>query len=96
MQASTGSETEVFEKVEEVKDEFSDVDVLFHFAADPEVRTGYDNPEGSFDQNIVNTFKLLQKIKHTKIKKFVFASSSSVYGDVEEKDEDKGEHKNED
>ena len=41
-------------KLEEVKDEFSDVDVLFHFAADPEVRTGYDNPEDSFDQNIVN------------------------------------------
>jgi len=70
-------------RLEEVKEEFNDVDLLFHFAADPEVRTGYDNPEDSFDQNIVNTFKLLQKIKHTKIKKFVFASSSSVYGDAE-------------
>tara|TARA_Y100000996_G_C22516531_1_gene640626 strand:- start:519 stop:1487 length:969 start_codon:yes stop_codon:yes gene_type:complete len=71
------------ERFGEIKDEFCDVDVLFHFAADPEVRTGYDNPEDSFEQNIVNTFKLLQKIKHTKIKKFVFASSSSVYGDAE-------------
>ena len=50
------------ERFGEIKDGFCDVDVLFHFAADPEVRTGYDNPEDSFEQNIVNTFKLLQKI----------------------------------
>ena len=70
-------------RLEETKEDFSNIDVVFHFAADPEVRTGYDNPEDSFDQNIVNTFRLLQKIKHTKIKKLVFASSSSVYGDAE-------------
>jgi UDP-glucose 4-epimerase len=51
-------------------------------AADPEVRTGYDNPKNSFEQNIVNTFNLLQRIKHSKVKKIVFASSSSVYGDA--------------
>ena len=51
-------------------------------AADPEVRTGYDKPENSFNENIVNTFNLLQKIKHSKVKKFMFASSSSVYGNA--------------
>tara|TARA_B100001013_G_scaffold111512_1_gene64016 strand:- start:821 stop:1546 length:726 start_codon:yes stop_codon:yes gene_type:complete len=51
-------------------------------AADPEVRTGYDKPEDSFNQNIVNTFNLLQRIKNSKVKKIVFASSSSVYGDA--------------
>lgn len=60
----------------------SDVDVVFHMAADPEVRTGYDKPEDSFNQNIQNTFNLLQKIRHSKVKKIVFASSSSVYGDA--------------
>ncbi|AJZ76141.1 NAD-dependent epimerase/dehydratase family protein [Candidatus Nitrosotenuis cloacae] len=60
----------------------SDVDVVFHMAADPEVRTGYDKPEDSFNQNIRNTFNLLQKIRHSKVKKIVFASSSSVYGDA--------------
>ena len=58
------------------------VDVVFHMAADPEVRTGYDKPENSFNENIVNTFNLLQKIKHSKVKKFMFASSSSVYGNA--------------
>ena len=68
--------------LEGMEEHFDDVDVLFHFAADPEVRTGYNNPEDSFEQNIVNTFNLLQKIKQTNIKKIVFASSSSVYGDA--------------
>ena len=65
-----------------IEEYLTDVDVLFHFAADPEVRTGYNKPEDSFEQNIVNTFNLLQKIKQTKIKKIIFASSSSVYGDA--------------
>jgi len=65
-----------------IENHLGDVDILFHFAADPEVRTGYSKPEDSFEQNIVNTFNLLQKIKQSKIKKIVFASSSSVYGDA--------------
>ena len=64
-------------------DDFLDnVDIVFHLAADPEVRTGYDKPENSFNQNVVNTFNLLQKIKHSKVKKLLFASSSSVYGNA--------------
>ena len=64
------------------EDYLENVEVVFHMAADPEVRTGYDRPENSFEQNIVNTFNLLQRIKHSKVKKIVFASSSSVYGDA--------------
>ena len=64
------------------EDYLENVEVVFHMAADPEVRTGYDNPKNSFEQNIVNTFNLLQRIKHSKVKKIVFASSSSVYGDA--------------
>ena len=63
-------------------DFLDNVDIVFHLAADPEVRTGYDKPENSFNENIVNTFNLLQKIKHSKVKKFMFASSSSVYGNA--------------
>ena len=63
-------------------DFLDNVDIVFHLAADPEVRTGYDKPENSFNENIVNTFNLLQKIKHSKVKKFMFTSSSSVYGNA--------------
>ena len=63
-------------------DFLNDIDIVFHMAADPEVRTGYDKPENSFDQNIRNTFNLLQKIRNSKVKKIMFASSSSIYGDA--------------
>lgn len=66
----------------EKNDFLDEVDIVFHMAADPEVRTGFDNPENSFNQNIRNTFNLLQKIRHSKVKKIIFASSSSVYGDA--------------
>ena len=69
-------------KLGKQKDYLENVEVVFHMAADPEVRTGYDKPEDSFNQNIVNTFNLLQRIKNSKVKKIVFASSSSVYGDA--------------
>ena len=69
-------------KLGDQEDYLENVEVVFHMAADPEVRTGYDNPKNSFEQNIVNTFNLLQRIKHSKVKKIVFASSSSVYGDA--------------
>ncbi|MEM3065375.1 MAG: GDP-mannose 4,6-dehydratase [Candidatus Nitrosotenuis sp.] len=58
------------------------IETVFHFAADPEVRTGYQNPQDSFNQNIRNTFYLLQKIRKSSVKRIVFASSSSVYGDA--------------
>jgi len=69
-------------KLGKQEDYLENVEIVFHMAADPEVRTGYDKPEDSFNQNIVNTFNLLQKIKNSKVKKIVFASSSSVYGDA--------------
>ena len=69
-------------KLGKQEDYLENVEAVFHMAADPEVRTGYDKPEDSFNQNIVNTFNLLQRIKNSKVKKIVFASSSSVYGDA--------------
>ncbi len=69
-------------KLGKQEDYLENVEIVFHMAADPEVRTGYDKPEDSFNQNIVNTFNLLQRIKNSKVKKIVFASSSSVYGDA--------------
>ena len=69
-------------KLGKQEDYLENIEVVFHMAADPEVRTGYDKPEDSFNQNIVNTFNLLQRIKNSKVKKIVFTSSSSVYGDA--------------
>ena len=61
----------------------SDVDLIFHLAANPEVRTGFNNPEISFRENIENTFHLLEAIRKSKIETIVFSSSSTIYGEPE-------------
>ena len=61
----------------------SDVDLIFHLAANPEVRTGFKNPEISFRENIENTFNLLEAIRKSKIDTIVFSSSSTIYGEPE-------------
>jgi UDP-glucose 4-epimerase len=60
------------------------VDVVFHFAANPEVRVSTTNPEMRFNKNIVATFNLLEAMRRKNVKKLVFASSSPVYGEPEE------------
>jgi UDP-glucose 4-epimerase len=64
-------------------DHLKDIDTIFHMAADPEVRTGVSNPKLAYEQNIQNTFELLENVRKNDIKQFVFASSSVVYGEPE-------------
>lgn len=60
------------------------VDYVFHEAAQAGVRKSWgDDFKIYVDNNILATQKLLEACKDKNIKKFVFASSSSVYGDVE-------------
>ena len=61
-----------------------DVEVVFHFAANPEVRVSTIDPETHFRENIVATFNLLEAMRRRDVKVIVFASSSSVYGEPEE------------
>jgi UDP-glucose 4-epimerase len=58
-----------------------DVDVVFHFAANPEVRVGSIDPGVHFNENVVATFNLLEAMRRRGVKEIVFASSSSVYGE---------------
>ena len=58
-----------------------DIETVFHMAADPEVRTGFANPELAYEQNILNTYYLLENIRKSNVKQFIFASSSVVYGE---------------
>lgn len=59
-------------------------DYIFHLAAQPGVRKSWGR---EFDyyirDNILSTQRLLEKLKEVKASKFIFASSSSVYGQSE-------------
>jgi len=60
------------------------MDYVFHLAAQPGVRPSWgENFEIYVRNNILATQKLLEACKDTKIKKFIYASSSSVYGNAE-------------
>ena len=57
--------------------------VVFHFAAQPGVRKSW-GPEfaGYVENNVVATQRLLEAVKGRALTRFVYASSSSVYGDA--------------
>jgi UDP-glucuronate 4-epimerase len=67
-----------------VQDLFDDCDVVFHLAAEPGVRSSWG---GRFDSylrnNVASTQHLLEAAKATPETRFVYASSSSIYGDAE-------------
>ncbi|MDC1179832.1 NAD-dependent epimerase/dehydratase family protein [Flavobacteriaceae bacterium] len=56
-------------------------DVVCNLAAQAGVRNSIKNPETYIDSNIVGFLNLLECCRNHNIKKLVYASSSSVYGD---------------
>lgn len=71
-------------KVEDCLKAVEGVKIVFHFAANPEVRVSTTNPRVHFDENVVATFNLLEAIRKSDVDYLVFASSSSVYGESEQ------------
>ena len=55
--------------------------IVVHLAAQAGVRYSYENPKSYTDSNIIGFINLIEMVKKNKIKKVIFASSSSVYGD---------------
>jgi len=60
------------------------VDYVLHQAALPSVPRSVENPLTSNAVNIDGTLNMLEASRHAGVKKFVMASSSSVYGESEE------------
>jgi UDP-glucose 4-epimerase len=67
--------------LEDVKEALEDAKTVFHIASYPEVRTGFDNPKIAYEENIRNTFYLLEEIRKSKVDAILFTSSSTVYGE---------------
>ena len=57
------------------------VDYVFHLAAMASVPLSIDNPIKSTNDNLNATIKLLNACRANNVKKIIFSSSSSVYGD---------------
>jgi len=64
-----------------IRDDFADIKLVFHMAAEPEVRINTKHPEISFRENIQNTFHVLEACRKSDVENILFASSSVVYGE---------------
>ena len=60
-------------------------DMVFHFAANADVGRGADNPQLDFENTFQTTISVLEMMREYEIKKFFFASSSTIYGNTEER-----------
>jgi UDP-glucose 4-epimerase len=61
-----------------------EVDVVFHQAAQPGVRASWGREFAAYTHhNVLATQRLLERYRQSKLERFVYASSSSVYGDAE-------------
>lgn len=60
-------------------------DYVLHFAAQAGVRYSLKRPKEYVTTNILGFFNLIELSKNYKVRKFIYASSSSVYGDLKKK-----------
>lgn len=64
--------------------EENQIDVVVHIAASAGVRPSIENPLSYVKNNIEGTVNIVEVMKENDIKKIVFASSSSIYGNCKE------------
>ena len=57
-------------------------DIVFHLAANADVRFGLNHPERDLQQNTIATFNVLEAMRANGIKRIAFSSTGSVYGEA--------------
>jgi UDP-glucose 4-epimerase len=65
-----------------VKETMRGHDVVFHLAANPEARWGIENTELDLKQETIATYNVLEAMRVNGVKKIVFASSGTIYGET--------------
>lgn len=61
---------------------FRGCDVVFHFAANADVRFGTEHPRRDLEQNAIATHNVLEAMRQQGVRKIAFSSTGSVYGDA--------------
>ena len=57
-------------------------EVVFHLAANADVRFGTEHPKKDLEQNTLATFNVLEAMRANAARRIVFASTGSIYGDA--------------
>ena len=57
-------------------------DIVFHVAANPDIRAGIGTTDLDLKTGIIATYNVLEAMRLNQIKRLVFTSSSAIYGEV--------------
>jgi len=57
-------------------------DMVFHLAANPDVKLGAENTSVHLEQNVQATFNLLEAMRKNGVRRIAFTSTSTVYGEA--------------
>jgi len=68
--------------LDKVKEAIAGHDVVFHLAANPDARLGIENTALDLKQETIATYNVLEAMRVNKIKKIVFTSSGTIYGET--------------
>ncbi len=69
-------------KLESILPYMKKADVVFHLAANPDVRTAAENTYAHVEQNILATYNVLEAMRFQDVSDIVFTSTSTVYGEA--------------
>jgi UDP-glucose 4-epimerase len=69
-------------ELEKLKHAIKGADMIYHLAANPDVRLGAENTKVHLEQNIIVTYNLLEAMRMNKQQNIVFTSTSTVYGEA--------------
>lgn len=64
-----------------LKQEVADHDIVYHLAANPDIRYGIEHTRWDLEQNTIVTYNVLEAMRVNGVKKIVFSSTSAVYGE---------------
>jgi UDP-glucose 4-epimerase len=59
-------------------------DIVFHLAANPDVRSAAENTYAHVEQNILATYNVLEAMRFQEVTDIVFTSTSTVYGEADQ------------
>lgn len=56
-------------------------EIVFHFAANADVRFGLSHPWKDLEQNTIGTWNVLEAMRETGVRRIAFSSTGSIYGE---------------
>jgi UDP-glucose 4-epimerase len=75
-------EMDLLDETARLREVVRSADAVFHLAANADVRYGWGEPERDLRQNVVVTHNVLEAMRVTGVRRLLFASTASVYGET--------------